>query len=427
MTSILEQPLDLPCGAQLPNRLCKAAMTEQIAVGNRAGEGHARLYRAWSESGCGMLLTGNVLIDRRHLESPGNVVVDGRPDADHMAALKAWAAAGQERGGKMWMQISHAGRQTPKLVNPAPHAPSAIPLDLPGGQFGTPVAMDGHDIRKVIEGFALCASVAREAGFDGVQIHGAHGYLISQFLNPRANQREDEWGGYLENRARLLLETVEAVRTAVGADFPVGVKLNSADFQTGGFSFEECRQVVRWLSEKKIDLLEVSGGNYEQPKLLGIEGFEAAEYQPVRESTKAREAFFVDYAGEVREEASMPVMATGGFRSKVAMEEAVSAGLADMIGIGAPLCTDPRGPAKMLAGEIDQLENHAKTMRLGPGFLGPDSGIGLFKMINALGQQAWNYMAIEALSEGRDVPRKLGLLSAYNKHQKRQKAQARAL
>ena len=123
----------------------------------------------------------------------------------------------------------------------------------------------------------------------------------------------------------------------------------------------------------------------------------------------------------------MPVMATGGFRSKIAMEEAVSAGLADMIGIGAPLCTDPRGPAKMLAGEIDRLENHAKTMRLGPGFLGPDSGIGLFKMINALGQQAWNYMAIEALSEGRDVPRKLGLLSAYNKHQKRQKSQARAL
>ncbi|WP_300393537.1 NADH:flavin oxidoreductase/NADH oxidase family protein [Henriciella sp.] len=427
MTSILEQPLDLPCGAQLPNRLCKAAMTEQIAIGNRAHEGHVRLYRAWGESGCGMLLTGNVLIDRHHLEAPGNVVIDARPDADHMAALKAWAAAGQEHGAKMWMQISHAGRQTPKLINEAPHAPSAVPLALPGGQFGKPVAMEGHDIRKVIEGFALCASVAREAGFDGVQVHGAHGYLISQFLNPRANQREDEWGGSLENRARLLLETVEAVRAAVGTDFPVGVKLNSADFQTGGFSFEECRQVVAWLSEKKIDLLEISGGNYEQPKLLGIEGLQAAEDQPVRESTKAREAFFVDYAGEVRGEASMPVMATGGFRSRVAMEEAVSAGLADMVGIGAPLCTDPRGPAKLLAGEIDRLENHSKGMRLGPGFLGPNSSIGLIKMLNALGQQAWNYLAILALSEGQDVPMRMSLLQAYNRHQKRLKQQAKAL
>ncbi|MEE2879598.1 MAG: NADH:flavin oxidoreductase, partial [Pseudomonadota bacterium] len=339
----------------------------------------------------------------------------------------AWANAGQAHGAKMWMQISHAGRQTPKLVNPTPHAPSDVPLALPGGQFGKPVPMTPDDIAKVIRGFANCARMAREAGFDGVQVHGAHGYLISQFLNPRANQRDDEWGGSLENRARLLLETVDAVRAATGADFAIGVKLNSADFQKGGFSFEECRQVVRWLSEKKIDLLEISGGNYEQPKLLGIEGLQAAEDQPVRESTKAREAFFVDYAGEVRGEASMPVMATGGFRSKVAMEEAVSSELADMIGIGAPLCTDPRGPAKLLAGEIERLPNHSKTLRLGPGFLGPNSGIGMVKMVNALGQQAWNYLAIEALSEGRDVPDSLGLMSAYTRHQKRQKAQARAL
>ncbi|WP_300379401.1 NADH:flavin oxidoreductase/NADH oxidase family protein [Henriciella sp.] len=429
MTSLLEQPLALPCGAELPNRLCKAAMTEQLAEAgvHRAHEGHVRLYEAWGESGCGMLLTGNVQIDRAHLEAPGNVVIDGPQDAGQMAALEAWAKAGQRYGAKMWMQISHAGRQTPKLVNPQPLAPSDIGLALPGGQFGTPKPMSEDDIRNVIAGFAHTASVAREAGFDGVQIHAAHGYLLSQFLNPRANRREDDWGGALQNRARLLLETVDAVRAAVGAGFPVGVKLNSADFQKGGFTFAECRQVVKWLSERQIDLLEVSGGNYEQPKLLGIDGLEAAEAQPVRESTKAREAFFADYAGEVREEASMPVMATGGFRSKLAMEEAVSGGLADMIGIGAPLCTDPRGVAKLLSGERERLENYSKTMRLGPGFLSPDSGIGLIKMVNALGQQAWNYLALLALSEGREVPQGMGLLSAYMKHQKRLKGQAKAL
>ncbi|WP_084396216.1 NADH:flavin oxidoreductase/NADH oxidase family protein [Henriciella aquimarina] len=427
MTSILQQPLGLPCGQTIPNRLCKAAMTEQIAVGNRAGEGHATLYSAWAGSGCGLLLTGNVLVDPYCLESPGNVVIAGPQPPEHLAALKAWSAAAKAEGAKVWMQISHAGRQTPKLVNPEPLSASDVQLNLPGGQFGKPRAMTEQEIHQTIQRFAECAAVAKETGFDGVQVHGAHGYLISQFLSPRSNRRSDEWGGSLENRARLLLEIVHAVRAAVGSDFPVGVKLNSADFQQGGFSFEECCQVVDWLNDKAIDLLEISGGNYEQPKLLGIEGLQAAEDQPVRESTKAREAYFVDYAAMVRERAAMPVMATGGFRSKVAMEETLSAGYADMIGLGAPLCTDPHGPAKLLAGEIDRLENHARTMRLGPGFLGPQSGIGMVKMVNALGQMAWNYLAIEAMSEGRDRPWKTGLLSAYSKHASRQKRQAKAL
>ncbi|MGB3627148.1 MAG: NADH:flavin oxidoreductase, partial [Henriciella sp.] len=260
-----------------------------------------------------------------------------------------------------------------------------------------------------------------------VQVHGAHGYLISQFLSPRSNRRNDEWGGSLENRARFLMETVKAVRDAVGPEFGVGVKLNSADFQQGGFSFEECMQVVDWLNDKSIDLLEISGGNYEQPKLLGIEGLQAPENQPVRESSKAREAYFVDYAAMVRERAEMPIMATGGFRTLAAMEETVSSEFADMVGIGAPLCTDPHGPKKLLAGEVARLENHAKHMRLGPGFLGPNSKIGLLKMINALGQMAWNYIAIEAMSEGRTPPRNISLFSAYNRHSGKQKKQAKAL
>lgn len=428
MTSIIEQPLDLPCGARLPNRLCKAAMTEQLAGPENHADGrHATLYKAWAGSGCGLLLTGNVLVDRMCLESPGNVAIVGDQPPEHLAALRAMSAAAKSQGAAVWMQISHAGRQTPKIVNPEPVSASDIQLDLPGAQFGKPRAMTGEEIVRTIAAFAHAAKTAQDTGFDGVQVHGAHGYLISQFLSPRSNLRTDEWGGSLENRARFLLETVDAVRAAVGPKFAVGVKLNSADFQQGGFSFEECMQVVDWLNDKSVDLLEISGGNYEQPKLLGIEGIQAAEAQPVRESSKAREAYFVDYAAMVRERAKMPVMATGGFRSKLAMEETVSGNMADMIGIGAPLCSDPEGTAKLLAGEIDRLENHAKTMRLGPGFLGPNSGVGIIKMVNALGQQAWNYLAIEAMAEGRKPPKGKGLLSSFMKHQARQQKQAKAL
>lgn len=428
MSSVLEQSLELPCGQVLPNRLCKAAMTEQIAgPKNEADERHATLYRTWAGSGCGLLLTGNVLVDRMCLESPGNVAIVGEQSAEHLAALKAYSAAAKSEGAKVWMQISHAGRQTPKIVNPQPVSASDVKLALPGGQFGKPRPMTGDEIRATIEAFSHCAKVAKETGFDGVQVHGAHGYLISQFLSPRSNLRNDEWGGPLENRARLLVETVDAVRAAVGPDFAVGVKLNSADFQKGGFSFEDCIQVVEWLNGKSIDLLEISGGNYEQPKLLGIDGLQAPEEQAVRESSKAREAYFVDYAAMVRERAKMPIMATGGFRTLAAMEETVSAGMADMIAIGAPLCSDPHGVKKLLAGEVDRLENYAKSMRLGPGFLGPNSSIGMVKMINALGQMAWNYIAIEAMSEGREPPRDIGLLSAYNRHAGKQKRQAKAL
>ncbi|MEM5517844.1 NADH:flavin oxidoreductase/NADH oxidase family protein [Henriciella sp. AS95] len=428
MTGILENPLELPCGQVLPNRLCKAAMTEQIAgPRNEANEGHAVLYRAWADSGCGLLITGNVQVDPACLEAPGNIVICGEQRPEHLEALKTYSAAAKAEGAKIWMQISHAGRQTPKIVNPEPLSASDVQLALPGGQFGKPRAMTCDEIRQTIEAFAHCAKVAKETGFDGVQVHGAHGYLISQFLSPRSNLRTDEWGGPLENRARLLLETVNAVRAAVGRDFGVGVKLNSADFQKGGFSFEECIQVVEWLNDTSIDLLEISGGNYEQPKLLGIDGLQAPEEQAVRESSKAREAYFVDYAAMVRERAKMPIMATGGFRTLAAMEETVSAGMADMIGIGAPLCSDPHGVKKLLAGEAGRLENYAKTMRLGPGFLGPNSKIGMVKMINALGQMAWNYIAIEAMSEGREPPRDIGLLSAYMRHAGKQKRQARAL
>ncbi|MDB2353110.1 NADH:flavin oxidoreductase/NADH oxidase family protein, partial [Luminiphilus sp.] len=300
---MIDQPLTLPCGAILSNRLCKAAMTEGLAGATGVpGDALNRLYGIWSDGGAGLLLSGNVQIDRDHLERPGNVVVDEEPDDATKKALEAWAAAGTRSGNHFWAQISHAGRQCQKIINATPKAPSAIKLGLPGGQFGEPIAMTDTDIEAVIAGFARCARVLKEAGFTGVQLHSAHGYLLSQFLSPRSNQRSDRWGGSLENRARILLESVNAVRAAVGPEFPVGVKLNSADFQRGGFDFTESLQVAKWLEAAGVDLLEISGGTYEQPRLLNVEGIEPIENQAVAQSTRAREAYFVDFAQAMRKE-----------------------------------------------------------------------------------------------------------------------------
>ena len=254
----LEAAFALPSGIRFKNRIAKAAMTEGLS--GRDGvpnDAHVMLYRRWAAGDIGLSITGNVVIDRDHRERPGNVVVDGPLSADARLAWQRWAAAATENGTQAWVQLSHAGRQTQKTVNPAPKAPSAVPLSLPGGQFGVPVPLGEGEIIALIARFAAAAVTAREAGFAGVQIHAAHGYLISQFLSPLANRRSDAWGGALDNRARFLLETVKAVRARVGDDFAVGVKLNSADFQKGGFDFDDCITVAGWLADLQVDLLEI--------------------------------------------------------------------------------------------------------------------------------------------------------------------------
>jgi 2,4-dienoyl-CoA reductase-like NADH-dependent reductase (Old Yellow Enzyme family) len=344
----------LPCGVSLTNRIAKGAMTEGLATAAGLPTPELeRLYRIWSEGGSGMLLTGNVQIDRHHLERPGNVIIDRAPDAEMQAALARWAKAGTVAGNQLWMQISHAGRQTPALINKTPKAPSAVKVGLPGGQFGAPVALTEDEIVDLIGRFATTAEAARVAGFTGVQIHAAHGYLLSSFLSPRANVRTDGWGGSLENRARFLMETVKAVRTKLGTDFPISVKLNSADFQKGGFAFEDSLMVARWLQAAGVDLLEISGGSYEQPAMMDMEGMEARDEPQVARSTLEREAYFVDFAKAMKAEIQMPLMVTGGFRSRLAMDHALNSGAADIIGIGRPLCGDPMAAAQLLMGRAD--------------------------------------------------------------------------
>jgi len=251
---MIEQTLTLPCGQTLGNRLCKASMTEGLADRyDHATTAHQRLYQTWAQGGAALLLTGNIMVDRRYLERSGNVVVE---DDSGLETLRAWADAVHRGGSQLWAQISHPGRQCPRLVNLHPLAPSEVQLEL-AGNFGRPRAATDADIADIIRRFAHTAGVLQRAGFDGVEVHAAHGYLISQFLSARTNQRQDRWGGSVENRAHLLLEVVRAVRQQVGPRFPVAVKLNSSDFVKGGFTLDESVQVVRWLNDCGIDLLEV--------------------------------------------------------------------------------------------------------------------------------------------------------------------------
>ena len=399
MTSpTIADSLALPCGAVLPNRLAKAAMTEGLAdPQGRATPELARLYGLWADGGSGLLITGNVQIDRDHLERPGNVVIQGTQDAAALAGLRAMASAGNRAGGHIWMQISHAGRQTQVTVNPHPKAPSAVPVGLPGKQFGVPEALTEAEILDLVERFGVAAEVATQTNYTGVQIHSAHGYLLSQFLSPRANQRTDQWGGSLENRARMLMAVVARVRAGVGPAFPIGVKLNSADFQKGGFAFEDSVIVAGWLQAAGVDLLEISGGSYEQPAMMDIQGIEAPEAPTQKASTMAREAYFVDFAKTMRTSLSMPLMVTGGFRSRRAMNIALDQGGADVIGLGHPLCVDTAGPAKLLAG-ADELDRWESNLRLLPPWLSFLGGLKVLRAVEGFAVTYWYYAQIDALA-----------------------------
>jgi 2,4-dienoyl-CoA reductase-like NADH-dependent reductase (Old Yellow Enzyme family) len=413
MPASLTDPLKLPCGATLKNRIAKAAMTEGLGdAQGRATERHVNLYRAWADGGAGLLLTGNVIVDPDHLERPGNVVIARDADDDMRKRLSAWAKAGTANNTHLWMQTSHAGRQTQAIVNPHPKAPSAVPLGLPGKQFGVPTPMTEQEIEATINAFARAARIAKDTGFTGVQVHAAHGYLISQFLSPRANLRTDKWGGPLENRARLLLEVVKRTRAAVGPSFPVAVKLNSADFQKGGFAFEDSLTVARWLQDASVDLIEVSGGTYEQPKMVNAEGLEPAEAPKLAASTAAREAYFVDFAKAMKGAVKIPVMVTGGFRSRAIVDHALSTEAADVVGIGRPMCVDTDAPHHLSRGlaELTRWENQLQMFPTWAGFVRRHP---IARAIEGFAVLYWYYAQLYRLGRGEPPERKLGVFKAY--------------
>jgi len=336
--SKLFSPLSLPCGAELPNRIAKSAMSENMAAkGSAPSERLNRLYQIWSEGGSGLLISGNVMVDKRALGEKYNVVIE---DEQHLEALSAWANITQQHGTPFWMQINHPGRQAIKLINKDVVGPSAIAIR---GKmlFTTPRPLLENEIWDIIDRFGNTALIAKKAGFHGVQIHGAHGYLVSQFLSPLANIRTDQWGGSLENRARFVVEIYKNIRAKVGVDYPVGIKINSADFQRGGFSEEESMDVIDMLSALKMDLIEVSGGTYEKAAMMG---------HAQKESTLQREAYFSEYITKVRARTTAPLMLTGGFRTALAMEQALEDGEVDVIGLGRPYALYPHLANEIAAG-----------------------------------------------------------------------------
>jgi len=325
------QILKLPNGQTVGNRIAKAAMEENLADRHQAPSRELfRLYQAWADGGAGLLLTGNVMIDRRAMTGPGGVVLE---DERHLERFRQWAEIARSGGAQVWVQLNHPGRQTFANMGQQALAPSAVALEMGSFSklFAEPRPMTEDDIEEVIQRFARSAALAEKAGFTGVQIHAAHGYLLSQFLSPLTNRRTDRWGGSLENRARLLLSVIEAVRQAVSPQFCVAVKLNSADFQRGGFDTDDARQVIEWLNEQPIDLLELSGGSYEAPAMQG----EARDGR-----TLAREAFFLEMASELAGVARMPVMVTGGIRRLPIVEQVLDSGIA-MAGIATAMAIEP--------------------------------------------------------------------------------------
>ncbi len=321
----------LRSGGTLRNRVAKAAMEEGMA-------GHAQLpderlislYQCWGGGGAGLLITGNVMVHAEALTGPGGIVLDDRAPIDPFAR---WAQAGKADGAAMWMQISHPGRQVQARMPGVVWAPSPVAIELGkhSKRFGRPVAMTKEQIDSTVERFASTAGLAERAGFDGVEVHAAHGYLISQFLSPLVNQRSDEWGGSLENRARLLLEVVRAIRGAVSSSFAVAVKLNSADFQRGGFEAQDAARVIEMLEPLGVDVVELSGGSYESPAMSG---------RPADGATTAREAYFLELAAQLAEASPLPLMLTGGITRRQTVEQVLASGVA-LVGMASAMAITP--------------------------------------------------------------------------------------
>ena len=322
-SSVLAEPFNLPCGITVKNRFFKAPMHEALATAELGpSQDIVDLYGRWAAGGAGILVTGNVVVDSRHLGEPGNIAIE---DETHLEMLRRWAQAGTAHGTQLWVQINHPGRQSPRSVNRHPVAPSEIP-DAGGYSqfFEPPRELSREEIGDIVRRFVTTARVAKNAGFTGVEIHAAHGYLISQFLSPADNHRTDEYGGSLEGRMRLLIEIYQGMRETLGRDF-----------------------------------LEVSGGTYRKPV------FEETDSSA---EDRRRGVYFADYARRLKELVSMPLALTGGFRSAADMEEAVSEGLTDLVGVGRPLALIPDLPQRILDGagrrriELPRISTRVKAL-----------------------------------------------------------------
>jgi len=377
--------LELPCGAVLPNRIAKVAMSEQLATrGGQPTDALVRLYDRWAAGGAGLLVTGNAMVDRRVVTEPYNVVLDDDVDKD---ALSRWVSAGRSRGAALWIELGHPGRQALRTTTNRSVAPSAVKTRY-RMFLAPPRALDASEIVALIGAFGRAGEIAEQCGFTGVHIHSAHGYLFSQFLSPLANVRTDEWGGSPGKRMRFLVETIRAIRSRVSASFALGVKLNSADFQRGGFSEDESAAVIEALNGEGVDLVEITGGTFESPVMQ--------DGKITKDSTLAREAYFLDYARKVRDLATMPLMLSGGIRTAATTRRILEERSVDVVGFARPFAVCPDLPRKLLAGEE-------------PTFPSPRRTLGVRTLDQTMNSR-WYGQQIRRLSQGKDADPRRGLL-----------------
>jgi 2,4-dienoyl-CoA reductase-like NADH-dependent reductase (Old Yellow Enzyme family) len=385
-------PFTLPNGSILKNRIAKSAMSENFGTRNHAPTiGLINTYKVWAKGNPGLLITGNIMVDSMALGEARNVVVE---DYKHFELLKEWSKSVEGTGVHLWPQINHPGRQAFAAINREIVGPSAVPLKMGGASkmFKMPKALTEDAIWDIIKRFGTTARIMKEAGFTGCQIHGAHGYLVSQFLSSISNVRTDQWGGSLTNRARFVLEVYREIRRQVGSDYPIGIKINSADFQRGGFTEEESMEVIRLLGSEGIDLIEISGGTYEKPAMV----------QGVRKkSTVSREAYFLDYIEKARKLIKTPLLLTGGFRTVKVMEKALEDGNLDVIGLARPFCLYPNLANQIFDGSVKQFDT--PTPRIGIKFLDKLGGVEL----------PWYELQIQRIGKGKFPKKNLSGILAF--------------
>ncbi|WP_136068685.1 NADH:flavin oxidoreductase/NADH oxidase family protein [Modicisalibacter radicis] len=383
--SVLFEPLLLPCGIVLRNRLVKAAMSDSLGDGTgHPTQAQIRLYQRWAEGGVALAIVGEVQGSGKYAEKPGNLVLDDNADLERFRAL---ARAGATQGAQLWLQLGHAGALAYPPTS-APKGPSA--LNLPGLICAE---LSRDEIATLPFEFARTARLARDAGFDGVELHAAHGFLISQFLSPLFNRRTDDYGGSIAGRMRLLLEVVEAVRAAVGPDFPVGLKLNSSDQLEGGLDAEGALSVIAALDETELDLIDISGGTY-------FPGTRSAS------DRGGKGPYFVDFTKRARAVTTKPLMATGGFKTLSQAEEAVASGAIDLVGMARALALEPSLP------KLWQARQMAEPAF--PRFTEAPEG----------GMTAWYTMRLTEIGEDRDLAATGDLADAFATYEARDKERA---
>lgn len=314
-------------GMKLPNRFVRSATWEGMAAEDGACKPElVDLVAQLAQGGVGLIITSHAYVRPHGQAGPWQL---GIYKDELIESLKEMVQAVHKYGTSIALQIAHGGFfANAKLIGQPPLAPSQVK------DFAkTPrKEMTRADIHDLVNAFSRAASRAKQAGFDGLQIHAAHGYLLSQFLSPAFNRRTDEYGGSVENRARLLLEVLREVRTAVGSKFPVMVKLNSCDYLDGGFTLEDSLQVGRMLQEEGIDAIELSGGTVipgkENPYRRGI-------------LSEEKEAYFRDAAKAFKEKVQVPLLLVGGIRSFHLAQQLIENGYADYISMSRPFIREP--------------------------------------------------------------------------------------